>query len=80
MVRDKKGEGHAVLTVKTDRGEFILDNQEIRSALEQDGLPLRQAAVANRSEHLGRARRTAGTGGIGRYRDANATDRAAPNV
>jgi len=28
VVRDKKGEGHAVLTVKTDRGEFVLDNQE----------------------------------------------------
>ena len=28
MVRDKKDEGHAVLTVKTNRGEFILDNQE----------------------------------------------------
>jgi predicted transglutaminase-like cysteine proteinase len=28
VVRDLKGEGHAVLTVKTDRGEFILDNQE----------------------------------------------------
>jgi len=28
VVRDKKGDGHAVLTVKTDRGEFILDNQE----------------------------------------------------
>jgi predicted transglutaminase-like cysteine proteinase len=28
VVRDKKGEGHAVLTVRTDRGEFILDNQE----------------------------------------------------
>lgn len=27
MVRDKKGDGHAVLTVKTDRGEFVLDNQ-----------------------------------------------------
>jgi predicted transglutaminase-like cysteine proteinase len=27
VVRDQKGEGHAVLTVKTDRGEFILDNQ-----------------------------------------------------
>jgi len=27
VVRDKKGDGHAVLTVKTDRGEFILDNQ-----------------------------------------------------
>ncbi len=27
VVRDDKDEGHAVLTVKTDRGEFILDNQ-----------------------------------------------------
>src|ERR1700677_1559055 len=27
VVRDKKGEGHAVLTVKPDQGEFILDNQ-----------------------------------------------------
>jgi len=28
VVRDKKGEGHAVLTVKTDKGDFVLDNQE----------------------------------------------------
>ena len=28
VVRDHKGEGHAVLTVKSDKGEFILDNQE----------------------------------------------------
>ena len=28
VVRDTNGEGHAVLTVKTDKGEFILDNQE----------------------------------------------------
>ena len=27
VVRDKKGEGHAILTVATDRGDFILDNQ-----------------------------------------------------
>jgi len=27
VVRDRKGEGHAVLTVRTDKGEFILDNQ-----------------------------------------------------
>jgi len=27
VVRDKEGEGHAVLTVRTDKGEFILDNQ-----------------------------------------------------
>jgi predicted transglutaminase-like cysteine proteinase len=27
VVRDRKDEGHAVLTIKTDRGEFVLDNQ-----------------------------------------------------
>ena len=27
VVRDEKGEGHAVLTVTTDRGDFVLDNQ-----------------------------------------------------
>jgi predicted transglutaminase-like cysteine proteinase len=27
VVRDNRGDGHAVLTVKTDRGEFVLDNQ-----------------------------------------------------
>ncbi|MDC7785926.1 transglutaminase-like cysteine peptidase [Rhodoplanes sp. TEM] len=27
VVRDRKDEGHAVLTVKTDKGEFVLDNQ-----------------------------------------------------
>jgi predicted transglutaminase-like cysteine proteinase len=33
VVRDNKGDGHAVLTVKTDRGEFVLDNQEERILL-----------------------------------------------
>jgi Bacterial transglutaminase-like cysteine proteinase BTLCP len=27
VVRDKKEEGHAVLTVTTDRGDYVLDNQ-----------------------------------------------------
>ena len=27
VVRDKNGDGHAVLTVKTNKGEYILDNQ-----------------------------------------------------
>jgi predicted transglutaminase-like cysteine proteinase len=27
VVRDRKGDGHSVLTVRTDRGEFVLDNQ-----------------------------------------------------
>ena len=32
IVRDLEGEGHAILTVKTDHGEFVLDNlsDEIR--------------------------------------------------
>jgi len=28
VVRDKKGDGHSVLTVRSDKGEFVLDNQE----------------------------------------------------
>jgi predicted transglutaminase-like cysteine proteinase len=36
VVRDKKGDGHAVLMVKTDRGEFVLDNQEARILPWQD--------------------------------------------
>lgn len=27
VVRDKRGDGHAVLTVKTNKGEYVLDNQ-----------------------------------------------------
>ena len=32
IVRDLDGEGHAILTIKTDHGEFVLDNltDEIR--------------------------------------------------
>src|SRR5262245_23476120 len=33
VVRESNGNGHAVLTVKTDKGEFILDNQEERILL-----------------------------------------------
>ncbi len=31
VVRDLDGEGHAILTVKTDRGEFVLDNLSRRN-------------------------------------------------
>jgi len=27
VVRDRRGDGHAVLTVKTDKGEYVLDNE-----------------------------------------------------
>jgi predicted transglutaminase-like cysteine proteinase len=30
VVREKNGNGHAILTVKTNRGDFVLDNQEAR--------------------------------------------------
>jgi len=36
VVRDKNGDGHAVLTVKSDRGEFVLDNQVSDIALWSD--------------------------------------------
>ena len=36
VVRDKHGDGHAILTVKTDKGEYILDNQTDQIALWSD--------------------------------------------
>jgi predicted transglutaminase-like cysteine proteinase len=36
VVRDKHGDGHAVLTVKTDQGEYILDNQNDQILLWSD--------------------------------------------
>ncbi len=36
VVRDKHGDGHAILTVKTDKGEFILDNQNDQILLWSD--------------------------------------------
>jgi predicted transglutaminase-like cysteine proteinase len=36
IVRDKRGDGHAVLTVKTDKGEFALDNQNAEVLLWSD--------------------------------------------
>jgi len=33
VVRDHKGDGHSVLTVITDRGDLVLDNQELRIQL-----------------------------------------------
>jgi predicted transglutaminase-like cysteine proteinase len=36
VVRDKHGDGHAILTVKTDKGEFILDNQSEQILLWSD--------------------------------------------
>ena len=43
MVIGRQGDGHAVLTVKTDHGDFVLDNMrdDIPSRLGEDGLSLR---------------------------------------
>ena len=44
VVIDEQGEGHAVLMVRTDRGDFILDNKRMeRPAMAADRLRLRQA-------------------------------------
>ena len=60
VVRDKKGEGHAVLTVKTDQRRIHSRQPGERNpALVEDRLPLREAPVAVRSERLGLARRSA---------------------
>jgi predicted transglutaminase-like cysteine proteinase len=36
VVREKNGDGHAVLTIKTNKGEFILDNQSTEVKLWSD--------------------------------------------
>jgi predicted transglutaminase-like cysteine proteinase len=36
VVRDKHGDGHAILTVKTDKGEYVLDNQNDQILLWSD--------------------------------------------
>jgi predicted transglutaminase-like cysteine proteinase len=36
VVRDKHGDGHAVLTVKSDKGEYVLDNQNDQILLWSD--------------------------------------------
>jgi predicted transglutaminase-like cysteine proteinase len=36
VVREKSGDGHAVLMVRTDRGDLILDNQDARVLLWKD--------------------------------------------
>ncbi len=50
VVRDKKGDGHAVLTVKTDKGDFSRQPGGAGPALVGHRLPLRQASVAEQSE------------------------------
>ncbi|MBV2143812.1 transglutaminase-like cysteine peptidase [Falsochrobactrum sp. TDYN1] len=49
VVRQSNGEGHAVLTVRTDRGDFILDNldQRVLAWNETDYTYLKRQSTAN---------------------------------
>ena len=78
VVRDKKGDGHAVLTVKTDAANSSSTTRNSNPALVRDRVPLREAAVAVRSENLGLARRprpTAATASRRAERNAHADNR-----
>ena len=57
IVRDLEGNGHTILTVKTDRGDFVLDNMvtDIR-AWDATGYTFVKRQVAERSERLGQRR------------------------
>ncbi len=57
VVRDQNNEGHAILTVKTNHGEFILDNltDELKP-VEPDRLSPGEAPEPAGPERLGRAR------------------------
>ena len=58
IVRDLHGDGHTILTVKTDRGDFVLDNLSADDpALERDRLPVLQTPSSRRSERVGQPRR-----------------------
>jgi hypothetical protein len=63
VVKDERNEGHAVLTVKTNGGEFVLDNMN-DEALEPDRLSFCQTPVANRPESMGASRRSDGCSGL----------------
>ena len=68
IVRDLNGEGHAVLTVKTDRGDFVLDNlsDDVRP-WSATGYHVLQAPGPGRPERLAQSRRRdRGRAGSGR--------------
>lgn len=55
VVRQKDGEGHAVLIVRTDRGDFVLDNQDslIRLWSDTSYLYLKRQSQADASQWVG---------------------------
>ncbi len=55
VVRQANGEGHAVLTVLTDRGDLVLDNLKSSDpGVERDALPVRQTAIGVQQRPVGR--------------------------
>ena len=64
VVRDEKGEGHAVLTARTVPGRLHPRQQDRgRAHVEQDALPVRDAPVVSQPEGLGGARQPPGPAG-----------------
>ena len=61
VVLDEKNEGHAVLTLRTDEGDFVLDNRrnEIRRWTDLDYVFLKRQSRA-RPARMGVARRQTG--------------------
>jgi len=55
VVRDEKDEGHAVLTVITDKGDYILDPEQEHPALVRDPLSIHKAPIASRPQRVGLA-------------------------
>ena len=54
VVRQRNGDGHAVLTVRTGMGDFVLDNLEnARPVVEADGIHIPEAPVGNEFRRLG---------------------------
>ena len=69
VVRDEKGEGHAVLTARTGAGRLRPRQQDRgRARVEQDALPVRDAPVVPQPESLGCARHAARARWRPRYR------------
>ena len=62
VVRKPDGEGHAMLTVRTDKGDFVLDNLTDAVAVGPDRLPLPEAAGDRQHRPLGGHPRRPGPG------------------
>ena len=62
VVRNERDEGHAVLTVTSDKGDYILDmrtREQEHLALVRDPLSIRETPIASRPQHVGLAQQSA---------------------